>query len=438
MKRLKNNQGLTLVELIVSIAILAIIVLPLLTSFVQATKTNVKAKNKQYATEVAQNIMEGLQNVSLEEIERQFDISTPPDEFDLFKRGSATTGKLYYDDTNSRFLNPREESDRNLITQELIERNQENHKYYYYISGLEVNNSNKKYNVFVTLDAKTGVEGTKHKQYNTTEVANMQSVDTTYDAISANADTANMIISTIQLQYGITGLTQSDISRTITVDIAKDSTTGVTTVTASYKYYIRSRNITFPEAGSLHEQDYVSVIYDNSSHVDDALKNVYLFYYPWYTSTHSYPLATDSIVINNPDNVDCNVHIIKQTNTDASYLYSAETGYRCAVYVNEPANNGANTKAHTKINTNIGKNIAISDPTNLAYNISNQVTYIYNNTNANQSLVVNGIIDINAMTDMEESDRLFDVTVDVYPSNIGYGSIGSTTPLVTFTGGMSD
>ena len=172
--------------------------------------------------------------------------------------------------------------------------------------------------------------------------------------------------------------------------------------------------------------------------MDDALKNVYLFYYPWYTSTHSYPLATDSIVINNPDNVDCNVHIIKQTNTDASYLYSAETGYRCAVNVNEPANNGANPKAHTKINTNIGKNIAISDPSNPAYNISNQVTYIYNNTNANQSVVVNGIIDINAMTEMEESDRLFDVTVDVYPSNIGYGSIGSTTPLVTFTGGMSD
>ena len=72
MKRLKNNQGLTLVELIVSIAILAIIVLPLLTSFVQATKTNVKAKNKQYATEAGQNIMEGLQNVSLEDVVYQF------------------------------------------------------------------------------------------------------------------------------------------------------------------------------------------------------------------------------------------------------------------------------------------------------------------------------------------------------------------------------
>ena len=435
MKRLKNNQGLTLVELIVSIAILAIIVLPLLTSFVQATKTNVKAKNKQYATEAAQNIMEGLQNVSLEDVVYQFNYPASPNGFDLFKLGSANTKELDYNGTSftelSSYSIPPGSS-------ELVFTPKSSHKYYFYVTDFEVNNSNKKFNALVTLDAKTNVDGTKHKQYNTTEVANMQSVDTTYDAISANADTANMIISTIQLQYGITGLTQSDISRTITVDIAKNSTTGVTTVTASYKYYIRSRNITFPEAGSLHEQDYVSVIYDNSSHVDDALKNVYLFYYPWYTSTHSYPLATDSIVINNPDNVDCNVHIIKQTNTDASYLYSAETGYRCAVNVNEPANNGANPKAHTKINTNIGKNIAISDPSNPAYNISNQVTYIYNNTNANQSVVVNGIIDINAMTEMEESDRLFDVTVDVYPSNIGYGSIGSTTPLVTFTGGMSD
>lgn len=435
MKRLKNNQGLTLVELIVSIAILAIIVLPLLTSFVQATKTNVKAKNKQYATEAGQNIMEGLQNVSLEDVVYQFNYPASPNGFDLFKLGSAHTVELDYNGTSftelSSYSVPPGASDPVFTPKS-------SHKYYFYVTDLAVNNSNKKFNALVTLDAKTNVDGTKHKQYNTTEIANMQSVDATYDAISANADTANMIISTIQLQYGITGLTQSDISRTITVDIAKNSTTGVTTVTTSYKYYIRSRNITFPETGSLHEQDYVSVIYDNSSHVDDALKNVYLFYYPWYTSTNSYPLATDSIVINNPDKVDCNVHIIKQTNTDASYLYSAETGYKCAVHVNELTNNGANPKAHTKINTNIGKNIAISDPTNPAYNISNQVTYIYNNTNANQSVVVNGIIDINAMTDMEESDRLFDVTVDVYPSNVGYSSIGSTTPLVTFTGGMSD
>ena len=51
MRKLKNDdRGVTLVEIIVSIAILAIIVLPFLNAFVTATKTNVKAKNEMNAT----------------------------------------------------------------------------------------------------------------------------------------------------------------------------------------------------------------------------------------------------------------------------------------------------------------------------------------------------------------------------------------------------
>ena len=96
MKRLKDNRGLTLVELIVSITILAIMVLPLLTSFVQAAKTNAKAKNKLHATEAAQNIMEGLENVSLEEVVRQFNYPTDASGFDLFDLGSASTVELDY------------------------------------------------------------------------------------------------------------------------------------------------------------------------------------------------------------------------------------------------------------------------------------------------------------------------------------------------------
>ena len=51
MRKLKNDdRGVTLVEIIVSIAILAIIVLPFLNAFVTATKTNVKAKNDECYT----------------------------------------------------------------------------------------------------------------------------------------------------------------------------------------------------------------------------------------------------------------------------------------------------------------------------------------------------------------------------------------------------
>ena len=73
MRKLKNDdRGVTLVEIIVSIAILAIIVLPFLNAFVTATKTNVKAKNEMNATHLATNIMEGIEKNSMKTLAYQF------------------------------------------------------------------------------------------------------------------------------------------------------------------------------------------------------------------------------------------------------------------------------------------------------------------------------------------------------------------------------
>ena len=72
MRKLKNDdRGVTLVEIIVSIAILAIIVLPFLNAFVTATKTNVKAKNEMNATHLATNIMEGIEKNSMKRSEER-------------------------------------------------------------------------------------------------------------------------------------------------------------------------------------------------------------------------------------------------------------------------------------------------------------------------------------------------------------------------------
>ena len=82
MRKFKDdNRGITLVELIVSIAILAIIVLPFLNAFVTATKTNVKARNKMNATHLATNIMEGIENNSMKTMAYQFNY--PSEGFDL-------------------------------------------------------------------------------------------------------------------------------------------------------------------------------------------------------------------------------------------------------------------------------------------------------------------------------------------------------------------
>ncbi len=82
MRKLKNDdRGVTLVEIIVSIAILAIIVLPFLNAFVTATKTNVKAKNEMNATHLATNIMEGIEKNSMKTLAYQFNY--PSEGFDV-------------------------------------------------------------------------------------------------------------------------------------------------------------------------------------------------------------------------------------------------------------------------------------------------------------------------------------------------------------------
>ena len=61
-----NNKGITLIELIVAMAILAIVVVPFVHSFVTAAKTNQKAKERFYATTAAEDIMELWETVNLE------------------------------------------------------------------------------------------------------------------------------------------------------------------------------------------------------------------------------------------------------------------------------------------------------------------------------------------------------------------------------------
>ncbi|MBP5248825.1 MAG: prepilin-type N-terminal cleavage/methylation domain-containing protein [Lachnospiraceae bacterium] len=54
----KNDQGVTLVEVVISLLIIAVIFTPLLMTFIQASKVNRKTNTNAYAQDVAENIME--------------------------------------------------------------------------------------------------------------------------------------------------------------------------------------------------------------------------------------------------------------------------------------------------------------------------------------------------------------------------------------------
>lgn len=65
----KNNSGFTLVELLISIAILTIIVIPALNSMLLSARLNMNAKQNHKATMVAENLMEKLKADKFEKIE---------------------------------------------------------------------------------------------------------------------------------------------------------------------------------------------------------------------------------------------------------------------------------------------------------------------------------------------------------------------------------
>ena len=60
----KNHKGVTMVEVLVTVAILAIVVAPCLSAFVMAQRGNVKAAEAQAAYTAAANLMEELKGLS--------------------------------------------------------------------------------------------------------------------------------------------------------------------------------------------------------------------------------------------------------------------------------------------------------------------------------------------------------------------------------------
>ena len=60
MKKDNKNKGFTLIEIVVAIAVLAIAITPILTSFITSAKLNVKSQKLMAATNIEQSIMEGF------------------------------------------------------------------------------------------------------------------------------------------------------------------------------------------------------------------------------------------------------------------------------------------------------------------------------------------------------------------------------------------
>ena len=69
----RNHKGFTLVELLIAVVILAVVVIPLANNFVLSAKINQKSKKVLNGTTMIQNVMEGMNAYTIEEIIMNFE-----------------------------------------------------------------------------------------------------------------------------------------------------------------------------------------------------------------------------------------------------------------------------------------------------------------------------------------------------------------------------
>ena len=99
-KRKLNNEGMSLVEVIISITILSVVVVPVMHALTSAAYYNLRARNRQNVTFVAESLMETFKGYDIFDSENQLKSTTTP-EGDTHIEAQDTLEWLFSDDGKS-------------------------------------------------------------------------------------------------------------------------------------------------------------------------------------------------------------------------------------------------------------------------------------------------------------------------------------------------
>ena len=389
-----NNKGFSMLEILIAMLILSGIVAVIYAGFVRVARINRDTRLRHKATTLAQNVMEGIKAESIEEILYQFSYPsyTDPDggvidNFDIIPVSM-------FSDTLLNSVSAAEEyMVGTALEKEKGYKKTADGKYTLQLKNVELDNS--LFDVKIILDSNPYVSGnaqSRGQNYNSQQVSQIPVVDTNYDALISNCKEYDDE-GWLKIQNEIGGsFVQNNAKRVIEVTIDETiliSGETVSYVTVKYYYYYQTNKM----------YEVTDVVFDNSVSPEYELRNMFLFFRP------SYGYAEDEIIINNIDDKEMNLYLVKQQLGDATGLISKENGYRAKVVVNGKES----AKSLLSINTNLGTNLGNGQ------SVDAQAKYTYSDgTFSYTDAVANAMLGINNLADSEVKDKLMDVTVEIY------------------------
>lgn len=258
--RKQNNKGFSLIELIVAVAIIALVVGPILHAFYTSARVNRTSKDILKATTVAQNIMEDIKGTPLS----------------VLLGASSEAVVTDMGDGNYK----------------LTYENQEI--------------ADEKYKVVVTLDAEeykaaTG-EAANYNDYEQPEVYTMDS------ATNGFYVPAKGMAQTCANLFGDTAA-YSNMDKTTTININENVNMQSADVSVKYEYN-----------GTVQEEAKNSYIYRETTG-ENKLRGVYIYFEPMYTAVGRH--AKENIIINNNGLIPVTVYLVKQTTSETNAVNEA-------------------------------------------------------------------------------------------------------------------
>ncbi len=436
-KRKLNNKGLSLVEILVAVVILALVSGPLLHTFVSAAVYNRRARERQRTTTAAQSVMEGFKAFDLEELCWQFDEHKNAEEqaahpFRVYSGATGSSGGTYITEVDGvrQFVPTADNSYEFIMRNIKFEGVPGAAPDVFYDAKISLSPASVAVSV-PSVETMNGYLDAVYKQpYQQDMQAYSQVVDKVWHAlIDENLEdgTPNPYHDFVYTyEQGDIDKDKIRLEKTTTVNI--NTSGGISTVTVLVNYHYIVADYPFYPTDEF-SPDYFTLegdisipsvtAYDNTDTVANGalLGDVYLYYYPAYSNgSAGTRIAHETIEIYNNSGSAKNVYLIKQKNTSLSdtQLNTCENSYTPTV---------------------VGVSAVAGDEIYLFHNLNQNVTEAGSGTG---TFSISGMAE--TKTDMfaeKEEILLYNVKVSIYEA--GEADSGFTgTALVDLEGTMND